>query len=530
MDKILEIKNLVIDFESKESTFRAVDDISLAIEKGKTLSLVGESGSGKSVTALSILQLLPEGTVRYSKDSSIEFEGKEIIDSSKRDITSLRGNKISMIFQEPMTSLNPYQKVGFQIDESLIIHRCLTKKEARKKTLDLLMRVKIPEPEIKVNSFPHQLSGGQRQRIMIAMALANEPDLLIADEPTTALDVTVEKALLELLSDLQKEFGMSILFITHDLNIVKKFSDDVCVMKDGLIVEAGRVKELFENPKHPYTIKLLNSIPGNKEELNTENDVLLSGDKVDINYPVAKNIFGKTTEFLNAVKKVDIKIYSGATTGLVGESGSGKSSLARALLGIEHSQAEIIFDKKNINTLNSNETRKFKKDFQIVFQDPFGSLSPRMTIGEIVGEGLKVHQPNLNKEKRKDKILKALQDVELESSSYSRFPHELSGGQRQRVAIARAIILEPKLILLDEPTSALDVSIQMQILHLLKDLQSRLGLAYLCISHDLKVIRFLSDYVYVMKDGNIVEDGISENLFESPQHIYTQELLAASIA
>ena len=478
MVKILEIKNLVIDFESKESTFRAVDDISLAIEKGKTLSLVGESGSGKSVTALSILQLLPEGTVRYSKDSSIEFEGKEIIGSSKRDITSLRGNKISMIFQEPMTSLNPYQKVGFQIDESLIIHRGLTKKEARKKTLDLLMKVKIPEPEIKVNSFPHQLSGGQRQRIMIAMALANEPDLLIADEPTTALDVTVEKALLELLSDLQKEFGMSILFITHDLNIVKKFSDDVCVMKDGVIVEAGRVKELFENPKHPYTIKLLNSIPGNKEELNTENDVLLSGDKVDINYPVAKNIFGKTTEFLNAVKKVDIKIYSGATTGLVGESGSGKSSLARALLGIEHSQGEIIFDKKNINTLNSNETRKFKKDFQIVFQDPFGSLSPRMTIGEIVGEGLKVHQPNLNKEKRKDKILKALQDVELESSSYSRFPHELSGGQRQRVAIARAIILEPKLILLDEPTSALDVSIQMQILHLLKDLQSRLGLAY----------------------------------------------------
>ena len=530
MDKILEIKNLVIDFESKESTFRAVDDISLAIEKGKTLSLVGESGSGKSVTALSILQLLPEGTVRYSKDSSIEFEGKEIIGSSKRDITSLRGNKISVIFQEPMTSLNPYQKVGFQIDESLIIHRGLTKKEARKKTLDLLMKVKIPEPEIKANSFPHQLSGGQRQRIMIAMALANEPDLLIADEPTTALDVTVEKALLELLSDLQKEFGMSILFITHDLNIVKKFSDDVCVMKDGVIVEAGRVKELFENPKHPYTIKLLNSIPGSKEELNTENDVLLSGDKVDINYSVAKNIFGKTTEFLNAVKKVDIKIYSGATTGLVGESGSGKSSLARALLGIEHSQGEIIFDKKNINTLNSNETRKFKKDFQIVFQDPFGSLSPRMTIGEIVGEGLKVHQPNLNKEKRKDKILKALQDVELESSYYSRFPHELSGGQRQRVAIARAIILEPKLILLDEPTSALDVSIQMQILHLLKDLQSRLGLAYLCISHDLKVIRFLSDYVYVMKDGNIVEDGISKNLFESPQHIYTQELLAASIA
>ena len=530
MDKILEIKNLVIDFESKESTFRAVKNISLAIEKGKTLSLVGESGSGKSVTALSVLQLLPEGTVRYSKDSSIEFEKTEIINSSKKDITSLRGNKISMIFQEPMTSLNPYQKVGYQIDESLIIHRGLSKKEARERTLDLLKKVKIPEPEVKVNSFPHQLSGGQRQRIMIAMALANEPDLLIADEPTTALDVTVEKALLELLSDLQKEFGMSILFITHDLNIVKKFSDDVCVMKDGEIVEAGKVKELFDDPKHPYTIKLLNSIPGNKEELNTESQLLLSGDQVDINYPVAKNILGQTTEFLNAVKKVDIKIYRGSTTGLVGESGSGKSSLARALLGIEKSEGKIIFDNKDINTLSSNETRKFKKDFQIVFQDPFGSLSPRMTIGEIVGEGLKVHQPKLNKEERKEKIIKALKDVELESASFSRFPHELSGGQRQRVAIARAIILEPKLILLDEPTSALDVSIQMQILHLLKDLQSRLGLAYLCISHDLKVIRFLSDYVYVMKDGNIVEDGISENLFESPQHTYTQELLAASIA
>ena len=530
MDKILEIKNLVIDFESKDSTFRAVDNISLEIARGKTVSLVGESGSGKSVTALSILQLLPEGTVRYSKESSIEFEGRQIIGGSKKDITSLRGNKISMIFQEPMTSLNPYQKVGYQIDESLIIHRGLSKKEAREKTLDLLKKVKIPEPEIKVNSYPHQLSGGQRQRIMIAMALANEPELLIADEPTTALDVTVEKALLELLSDLQKEFGMSILFITHDLNIVKKFSDDVCVMKDGQIVEAGRVKELFDDPKHPYTIKLLNSIPGKKEKLNTNNELLLSGSEVDINYPVAKNLFGQTTEFLNAVKKVDIKIYSGSTTGLVGESGSGKSSLARALLGIEKSEGKIIFDKKNINKLSSSEIRNFKKDFQIVFQDPFGSLSPRMTIGEIVGEGLKVHQPNLTKEERKDKIVQALNDVELESASFSRFPHELSGGQRQRVAIARAIILEPKLILLDEPTSALDVSIQMQILNLLKDLQSRLGLAYLCISHDLKVIRFLSDYVYVMKDGNIVEDGISDDLFESPNHIYTQELLAASIA
>ena len=530
MDNILEVNNLVIDFESKDSIFRAVDNISLDIKKGKTLSLVGESGSGKSVTALSILQLLPEGSVRFSEESSIQFQGNQIIGSSKKSLKAIRGNKISMIFQEPMTSLNPYQKVGFQIDETLIIHKNFNKKDAREKTLNLLEKVKIPEPKTKVDSYPHQLSGGQRQRIMIAMALANEPDLLIADEPTTALDVTVEKTLLELLTDLQVEFGMSILFITHDLNIVKKFSDEVCVMKQGKIVESGEVEEIFNNPKHPYTIKLLNSIPGKKEQLNLDNGLLLDGEKVDIRYPITKNIFGKTSKFLNAVKEVDIKIYSGSTTGLVGESGSGKSSLARALLGIENSEGTIIFDGKDIKQLNSNETRRFKKDFQIVFQDPFGSLSPRMTIGEIVGEGLRVHEPGLNKNLRKEKILKALEDVELEDIYFSRFPHELSGGQRQRVAIARAIILEPKLILLDEPTSALDVSIQMQILHLLKDLQSRLGLAYLCISHDLKVIRFLSDYVYVMKDGNIVEDGISEDLFSSPQHIYTQELLAASLA
>lgn len=529
MDKILDIQNLVIDFESKDSIFRAVNDVSFQIEKGKTLSLVGESGSGKSVTALSILQLLPKGTARYSSNSSILFEDSQIIGSSKDFLTSLRGNKISMIFQEPMTSLNPYQKVGYQIDETLIIHRKLSKQDARSRSIDLLKKVKIPDPEKKVEAYPHQLSGGQRQRVMIAMALANEPDLLIADEPTTALDVTVEKTLLELLSDLQKEFGMSILFITHDLNIVKKFSDEVCVMKDGKIVESGEVHGLFDNPQHPYTIKLLNSIPGKKEEMNLEKEVLLKAEEVDINYPISKNLFGRNIEFLNAVKKVDIQIFSGSTTGLVGESGSGKSSLARALLGIEKAGGTIIFDSKNIDTLNQSEKRAFKKDFQIVFQDPFGSLSPRMTIGDIVGEGLRVHTPELEKSLRKEKIIKALEDVELDPSSYTRFPHELSGGQRQRVAIARAIILEPKLILLDEPTSALDVSIQMQILHLLKGLQSRLGLAYLCISHDLKVIRFLSDYVYVMKDGEILENGVSENLFESPQHKYTQELLAASI-
>ena len=529
-NKLLDINNLSVEFSSKDDFFLAVNNISFSIEKGKTLSLVGESGSGKSVTALSVLHLLPEGSSSHGQDSSIMFEGKEIIGSSKSFINSLRGNRISMIFQEPMTSLNPYQRVGDQIDETLKIHGGLNSKLARRRTIELLEKVKIPEPNKKVISYPHQLSGGQRQRVMIAMALANEPELLIADEPTTALDVTVEKTLLELLTELQEEFNMSILFITHDLNIVKKFSDDVCVMKEGEIIEAGSVDDIFSNPSHDYTKKLLDSIPGKKEKLNEEDEILLDAGQVNINYVVARNIFGKPKEFLNAVKKVDIKIHKASTTGLVGESGSGKSSLARALLGIENAEGAIEFDGIDIKGLDLKSMREFKKDFQIVFQDPFGSLSPRMTIGEIIGEGLKVHEPNLSKEDRLAKIKNALNDVELDETSYSRFAHELSGGQRQRVAIARAIILRPKLILLDEPTSALDVSIQMQILHLLKDLQNKLGLAYLCISHDLRVIRFLSDQVYVMKDGLIVEYGSSEQVFEDPKHEYTKELLLASIA
>ena len=529
-NNLLDINNLSVEFSSKDDSFLAVNNISFSIEKGKTLSLVGESGSGKSVTALSILQLLPEGSSSHSQDSSILFEGKEIIGSSKSFISSLRGNRISMIFQEPMTSLNPYQRVGDQIDETLKIHRGLNSKLARRRTIELLEKVKIPEPNKKVISYPHQLSGGQRQRVMIAMALANEPELLIADEPTTALDVTVEKTLLELLTELQEEFNMSILFITHDLNIVKRFSDDVCVMKEGEIIEAGSVDDIFSNPSHDYTKKLLDSIPGKKEKLNEEDEILLDAGQVNINYVVVRNVFGKPKEFLNAVKKVDIKIYKASTTGLVGESGSGKSSLARALLGIEDAEGAIEFDGIDIKGLDLKSMREFKKDFQIVFQDPFGSLSPRMTIGEIIGEGLKVHEPNLSKEDRLVKIKNALNDVELDETSYTRFPHELSGGQRQRVAIARAIILRPKLILLDEPTSALDVSIQMQILHLLKDLQNKLGLAYLCISHDLRVIRFLSDQVYVMKDGLIVEYGSSKQVFEDPKHEYTKELLLASIA
>ena len=530
MNNILEVVNLSVQFKSKKDTFDAVKDISFNIKKGKTLALVGESGSGKSVTALSVLQLLPYPIASHSKQSSIKLNKEELLGAKKSFLTSIRGSSVSMIFQEPMTSLNPYQPIGVQIDETLIVHKKLDKREARKKTISLLEQVKIIKPEIKVHSYPHELSGGQRQRVMIAMALANEPDLLIADEPTTALDVTVEKTLLDLLSDLQENLGMSILFITHDLNIVKRFSDDVCVMKEGEIVERGTVEEVFSDPKHAYTKQLLDSIPSAKEVLKSEDVNILEATNLEIDYLVGKSLITRKKKYFKAVKGVDINIYPGSTTGLVGESGSGKSSLAKGLLGLERSQGSIIFDGKDMNQLTKKEKRALKKDFQIVFQDPFGSLSPRMTVGDIIGEGLLVHEPDLSFTVRKSKILESLMQVELEEDAFSKFPHEFSGGQRQRIAIARAIILRPKLILLDEPTSALDVSIQMQIIKLLTQLQDDLGLAYLCISHDLRVIRALSDLVYVMKDGEVVESGGADKIFDSPGHPYTQELLQAAMA
>ena len=526
--KIIEINNLTVDFKSKDQVFRAVDNVSFDIFQGETVALVGESGSGKSVTALSLLQLLPKHSSLYSKESSIIFEDLDLIGMELKSIRKMRGSSISMIFQEPMTSLNPYQRVGDQIDESLIIHTGLTRRNARIKTISLLKQVKIPSAKEKANSYPHELSGGQRQRAMIAMALANEPKLLIADEPTTALDVTVEKSLLELLGELQDTLGMSILFITHDLNIVRKFANRVNVMQKGRIVEKGRVEEVFANPSHQYTKKLIDSIPREKQELTKSDVPLLEAQQVNVNYLVKKHLF-KENSYLNAVKNVNINVYPGCTTGLVGESGSGKSSLARALLGLEESKGKISFDGRDLINFSSSEFRQMKKDFQIVFQDPFGSLSPRQTIGDIIGEGLKVHFTDLSKKQREEKILQSLTDVELDRSFINRFPHELSGGQRQRVAIARAVILEPKLILLDEPTSALDVSIQMQILELLTKLQNRLGLSYLCISHDLRVIRALSDEVYVMKDGKVVEKGMADQVFNHPQNEYTKELISAAI-
>ena len=503
-ENLLEVENLTVNFFSKEFSIDAVRSISFSIERGKTLALVGESGSGKSVTALSILKLLPYQIASHSSRSTIKLKGKEIMAMSSGEIRKVRGDSISMV------------------------HKGMRRKEARNKTIDLLEKVQIPDPQLKAESYPHQLSGGQRQRVMIAMALSNDPDLLIADEPTTALDVTVEKSLLELLNELQLQMGMSILFITHDLNIVKKFADEVAVMKEGEIVEKGIVKDVFSFPQHAYTKKLLDSIPSPKNNISNDGKPILLSEGLTVNYLTKKSFLNKNL-YLTAVNDAAIEVHEGRTTGLVGESGSGKSSLARALLGLEQSEGFIEFDGKDLNSLSENSRRFIKKDFQIVFQDPFGSLSPRQTIGEIIGEGLRVHESQLGKSERQSKILKALEEVELDSSFFLRFPHELSGGQRQRVAIARAIILKPKLILLDEPTSALDVSIQMQVIKLLSELQQKHNLSYLCISHDLKVIRALSDLVYVMKQGKIVEKGMADQVFNEPNNEYTKELIRASI-
>jgi len=526
---VLDVKGLTVEFRTKDFLVSAVNSISFSIDEGKTLALVGESGSGKTVTALSILKLLPYQIASHSQGSSIKVNGREIMEMNPSEIRSVRGDLVSMIFQEPMTSLNPYQTVGTQIEEMLLIHKGMNKKQAKQRVLTLLEKVKIPEPELKANSYPHQLSGGQRQRIMIAMALSNDPDLLIADEPTTALDVTVEKSLLELLKDLQLQTGMSILFITHDLNIVKKFADEVCVMKDGEIVEKGEVKEVFSNPKHEYTKKLLNSILVPKRNISREGERILFSKDLTVKYLTKRSFIKKNTKYLKAVNNVSIEVYEGRTTGLVGESGSGKSSLARALLGLEQSRGLIKFKGKEIASLDSYSRRAMKKDFQIVFQDPFGSLSPRQIVGEIIGEGLRVHEFHLDKSQRESLIADALSEVELDFSFFHRFPHELSGGQRQRVAIARAIILKPKLILLDEPTSALDVSIQIQVINLLSELQEKHNLSYLCISHDLRVVRALSDLVYVMKDGEIVEKGMADQVFNEPNNEYTKELIKAAI-
>lgn len=527
MKNILEISNLSINFATRDGSFKAVDNISFNIESNKTMALVGESGSGKSVTAMSILQLLPRPQASYSQASSIKFKGDEIIDASNDKLLNIRGNIVSMVFQEPMTSLNPYHRVGDQITESILLHTDSTKKEAIDEAKKLLELVEIDDIERRFYAYPHELSGGQRQRIMIAMALVNKPQLLIADEPTTALDVTIQAQILDLMSKLKNELGMSILFITHDLGLVQQFSDQVCVMKDGIIVEQGVTSDVFNNPSHDYTKRLLDAEPKPKETSTKSKNPIIQVDNLNVYYNIpSANIFKKST--FHAVKDVSFKIFENTTIGLVGESGSGKSTLGKAIANLISYEGDVFFKGKDLNSNSSKEKKELKKNIQIVFQDPYGSLSPRMTIGEIVGEGLGVHF-KLSKKETELKIDNVLSDVGIEVNAKNKYPHEFSGGQRQRIAIARSLIMNPSFMILDEPTSALDRSIQIQVINLLKSIQDEYGLTYLFISHDLKVIRSMSDYIFVMKNGEIVESGISEEVFDEPKEEYTKKLLTAAL-
>ena len=527
MTQLLKISNLYVNFQVRKSKFSAVKNFNLLIKKNQIVGLVGESGSGKSVTAMSIMRLLQEPKASYGEKSSIEFDGEEILSANKKSLRKIRGNKISMIFQEPMTSLNPYHKVGDQIVESILLHKKQHKHDAILEAKNLMGLVEIPDVDRRFDSYPHELSGGQRQRIMIAMALANKPKLLIADEPTTALDVTIQAQILDLMIKLKNEIGMSILFITHDLGLIQKFSDTITVMQDGEVVEQGDTKTVFSSPQHAYTKKLIDSEPEAKKETLTEKKSFIDVKDLNIFYPLPnKNFFKK--EFFHAVKDVNFSIPRQSTIGLVGESGSGKSTLGKALAGLIDFKGSVLFEGRNIGQLNSRESKLIKKDIQIVFQDPYGSLSPRMTIGEIVGEGLDVHF-NLKKDQKDERIAESLKSVEINPDDRFKYPHEFSGGQRQRIAIARSLILNPSFMILDEPTSALDRSIQIQIIELLKNIQTDFKLTYLFISHDLKVVQSMSDYIFVMQNGYIVESGPAKQVFSNPEEVYTDKLLNAAL-
>ena len=524
---LLEVRDLSVDFGTGGKAVHAVRGVSFDIRRGETVALVGESGSGKSVTALSVLQLLAYPAASHPT-GSIRFQGKELVGASTRDLLAVRGNRISMIFQEPMTSLNPLHTIERQVNEVLILHKGLSREAARKRTLELLEQVGIPDAANRLDAYPHQLSGGQRQRVMIAMALANEPDLLIADEPTTALDVTIQAQILKLLKSLQARYGMALLFITHDLGIVRKMADRVCVMTKGQIVEQGPVDEVFDRPQHSYTQHLLSAEPkGRPAAADPAAPEILRLDDLKVHFPIRRGVMRRTVGHVKAVDGVSLALREAHTIGLVGESGSGKSTLGLALLRLERSEGGIWFDGRDLQGLGQRELRPMRREMQIVFQDPFSSLSPRMSVGEIVGEGLEVHGIGTRQE-REALIDQVLREVGLDPSSRERYPHEFSGGQRQRISIARALVLKPRLIVLDEPTSALDMSVQAQIVDLLRDLQQRHRLAYLFISHDLKVVRALADEVVVLRHGKVVERGPATQIFEAPQTPYTQALIAAA--
>ncbi len=506
----------------------AVDHVSFDIGKGETVALVGESGSGKSVTALSILKLLPYPAARHPS-GSITFKGRELLGLPDRDMRRVRGDDITIVFQEPMTSLNPLHTIEKQIGEVLFLHRGLTGAAARARILEVLSQVGIPDPQSRLKSYPHQLSGGQRQRVMIAMALANEPDLLIADEPTTALDVTVQAQIIALLKELQQRLGMSLLFITHDLGIVRKIANRVCVMKEGKIIEHGDVARVFAAPQHPYTRALLAAEPKpDPAPLQPDAPMVLEATNLKIWFPITAGMLRKVVGHIKACDGVTIELHQGETLGVVGESGSGKSTLGRAILRLISSEGPIAFMGHELQGLRFKEMRPFRHDMQIVFQDPYGSLSPRLSVSEIIKEGLKVHHPDMPEHERDARVVQALNDVGLDPATRFRFPHEFSGGQRQRIAVARAIVLEPTFIVLDEPTSALDMVIQSQMVDLLRSLQKRRNLTYLFISHDLRVVAALASHLIVMRQGKVVEAGAAADLFKNPKSDYTRALFAAA--
>lgn len=523
---VLAIRDLKVDFETATGTVDAVRGVNIHVEAGETVAIVGESGSGKSQTMMAAMGLLASNG---RTQGEVIYEGRNILGLPVAQLNKVRGEKITMIFQEPMTSLDPLYTIGRQLSEPMVVHGGLSWKAARSKALELLKLVNIPEPERKIKAYPYEMSGGQRQRVMIAMALANDPDVLIADEPTTALDVTTQAQILDLLRDLQKRLGMAVIFITHDLGIVRRISDRVYVMKTGDVVESGDTQKIFTQPEHPYTKMLLDAEPtGHKPPVPDSTPVLLEAQKVEVEFELDSG-FLQPKHVLRAVDNISFSLRKGQTLGIVGESGSGKSTLGRAILNLLPAGGRVVFHGKQISGLDRSAMRALRKDMQLIFQDPFGSLSPRMTVGQIISEGLLVHEPSLSAQDRDRRACQALEEVSLDPVMRNRYPHEFSGGQRQRIAIARTMVLKPEFVVLDEPTSALDRTIQKQVVELLRDLQTAHGLTYLFISHDLAVVRALSDTVMVMQRGKVVEAGPADAIFEDPKQDYTKELVGAAM-
>ncbi|GAA5646174.1 microcin C ABC transporter ATP-binding protein YejF [Vibrio proteolyticus] len=525
---VLTIRELSVGFGRSSNIEQVTDKVSFSINKGETLALVGESGSGKSVTANSVLKLLPRGSAHYL-NGQIQFDGVDMLTCSERQLRGIRGGRIGMIFQEPMVSLNPLHKIGKQLVETLAVHRGMRTNKAESLAITWLDKVGIRHPKVKINAYPHELSGGERQRVMIAMALINEPELLIADEPTTALDVSVQAQILDLLKSLQQELGMAMLFITHDLSIVRRIADRVAVMQDGKLVEQGECQALFSDPQHPYTRQLINSDPrGLPVDVPFGNETLLSVEQLKVWFPITGGLFKRVMSHVKAVTNMAFELKRGHSIGLVGESGSGKSTTGMAILKLVASEGSIVYAGTDLQALDRKGMLPYRSKMQVVFQDPFSALNPRMSVAQVIGEGLRVHHQQLDEDALDRMICEVMEEVDLDPQTRHRYPNEFSGGQRQRIAIARALILKPEFILLDEPTSSLDRTVQAQVLDLLKSLQEKYGLTYLFISHDLNVVKSLCHYTIVMRNGEVIEQGETQSMFSHPQQEYTQQLVSLS--